>query len=116
MVAILPTSAAVFAGSLVISSLRNICQTSFLQSQQKELSEGESSLIYRQIIGAHENKSDDEVLKDLKNLSRKELLGLYLFCSDPSDIRCAWDGEWRGELLDNGLIMVSMLSFFSTED
>jgi hypothetical protein len=106
MVAIIQTSAAILTGSLAISSLRNIHQTALIQSQQKELAEGEPSLIYEKIVG--KNKSD-EVLRDLKNLSRRELFELYLLCSDPSEMQGSLDGEWCGTLLDNnGWIMVSM--------
>ena len=59
-------------------------------------------------------KSVDDVLRDLRSMSRSELLNLFLRCPAPRDAAAA-AGEWDGTLLDNGGIVMSSASALLTD-
>ena len=74
------------------------------------------------------NKSSKEIISDLEQLKRKELMELFLLCDAPTDedmkskakakakdsCDSRYGGVWDGILMDNNEIMVRSYHFIST--
>lgn len=54
-------------------------------------------------------KTKDEIIKDFKSMSRKELVTLFQYCKVPDDLGVI-EGDWDGLLLNNNLVLVSLPS------
>ena len=74
------------------------------------------------------NKSSKEIISDLEQLKRRELMELFLLCDAPTDedmksnakakakdsCDSRYGGVWDGILMDNNEIMVRSYHFIST--
>ncbi len=49
--------------------------------------------------------SSEDVIEDLRSMSRKDLLTLFKYCDPPDDLN-EIEGEWDGILLDNNFVLV----------
>jgi hypothetical protein len=58
------------------------------------------------VIHIPTDKKDHDVIHDLKQMSRKDLITLFLHCDVPNDID-EIRGDWDGILLSNNFILVS---------
>lgn len=124
MVAIFIKAAASLAtGVLAFSSARNIAETiSIMSSQEDQTAEvvDKSPLLQKYIssdkkIGSSisllvpNDKTSDDIVQDLKQMKRKELLTLFLLCEAPTATaeKDVLLGSWDGTLLNNNSVLVS---------
>ena len=62
-------------------------------------------------IQVAKSKSTDDIVNDLSQMKRKELLTLFLLCEAPKQ-RADLEGSWEGILLDNNYVLVSAALLF----
>lgn len=127
MVAIfIKTAASLATGLLGFASLRNMAETYYicrppsvgLPFSIPRLG-GNNCMILEEYMSINEktnecriaipqNKSDQDVIHDLKQMPRRDLIKLFLYCTVPNDLDeiC---GNWDGTLLNNNFILVSRL-------
>eukprot|EP01083_Nonionella_stella_P131573 399822_1 len=130
MVAIVVIAAAAGTATVAIASIRNISETfSILHTDPSSSS---SSSILSQYVSSSNtlaipNKSSKEIISDLEQLKRKELMELFLLCDAPTDedmksnakakakdsCDSRYGGEWDGILMDNNEIMTPIASFIT---
>jgi len=120
MVAIfIKAAASVATGVLAFSSARNIAETISRTSSREDQAAGvvnQSPLLQKYIssderrslsLSVPEDKTSDEIVQDLKQMKRKELLTLFLLCEKPTAEKDALLGSWDGSLLNNNSVLVS---------
>ena len=126
-------AASIAAGTLTFASVRNAVETISICSNHpsnqntnaispaRALTESDSGSFFAPSTGpilgkyitsdgtalsiATEEKSVDEIIQDLKQLKRRELLTIFLHCDSPEDVNMI-KGKWDGYLLDNNSVLV----------
>ena len=108
-------------GSITMASLRNMQQTFFItttynchnrpsSNKQKNgpfVTSKDDDKLWN--VSYKSTSSSDTIIHNLKQMSRKELLELFLKCEPPTDLNDVL-GSWDGILLQNNLVLVSIYS------
>jgi len=66
-------------------------------------------------ICAPSDKSVKDIVSDLQQLRRSELMELWLACEAPPQNMKSMDGDWNGVLLDNNGMLMTKVSEFLTD-
>ncbi len=105
LVAIAKAAAGMVTGILSFASIYNMYEMQSIVAGQRNEHISCSSLLTR----VNEWKSINEVTINLKKMSRRELIELYLECDPPGEEFHLTDSAWvcDGYLLGNGPILVS---------
>lgn len=120
MVAIfIKTAASLATGVLAFSSARNIAETISITSSREDQIAGvvyQSPLLQKYIsldergslsLVVPKDKTSNDIVQDLKQMKRKELLTLFLLCEAPTAEKDVLLGSWDGSLLNNNSVLVS---------
>lgn len=135
MVAIFIKAAASLAtGLLGVASLRNMAETYYICSSSTigtttgvatPSNNVNSNSILEEYISMNENinecnvaipqhKTDRDVIHDLKQMPRRDLIRLFLHCDVPNDLSEVC-GDWDGILLNNNYILTSVSNFITNQ-
>ena len=125
MVAIFIKAAASLAtGVLAFSSARNIAETISRTSSREDQTAGvvNQSPLLQKYISSDErgslsllvpkDRTSNDIVQDLKQMKRKELLTLFLLCEKPTAEKDALLGSWDGSLLNNNSVLVSSICMY----
>jgi hypothetical protein len=104
-------AAGAVTAALALSSGRNMLQTFQISRGYQETTDTKAPWIppslHRHLSDPTVSSTTSSVVSDLEDLSRKELVELFLSCQRPENIS-AIEGEWNGVLLENnGFVLVS---------
>jgi hypothetical protein len=104
-------AAGAITATLALSSGRNMLQTFQISRGNQENTDTKAPWIppslHRHLSDPTITSTTASVVSDLEELSRKELVELFLTCQPPENIS-AIEGEWNGVLLENnGFVLVS---------
>jgi hypothetical protein len=107
-------------GSITMASLRNMQQTFFItttyhchnrpSSKKQNNCPFVTSKDHDELWNvSYKSSSSSDIIHNLKKMSRKELLELFLKCEPPTDLDDVL-GSWDGILLQNNFVLVSVYS------